>query len=63
MTPAVIPASRQQCCLGVDALLPIACCCIVQVDFAMVSLKKSMKWDEDVFGLEYDLVSKFNGSC
>jgi hypothetical protein len=27
-----------------------------QVDFAMESLKKSMKWDEDVFGLEYDLV-------
>jgi len=23
----------------------------------MVSLKKSMKWDEDVYGLEYDLVS------
>jgi aminopeptidase N len=22
----------------------------------MVSLKKSMKWDEDVYGLEYDLV-------
>lgn len=28
---------------------------ISQVDFAMVSLKKSMKWDEDVYGLEYDL--------
>jgi hypothetical protein len=28
----------------------------LQVDFAMVSLKKSMKWDEDVYGLEYDLV-------
>ena len=26
-----------------------------QVGFAMESLKKSMKWDEDVFGLEYDL--------
>ncbi|CAG36893.1 aminopeptidase N [Desulfotalea psychrophila] len=24
-------------------------------DHAMVSLKKAMKWDEDVFGLEYDL--------
>ena len=24
-------------------------------DHAMVSLKKSMQWDEDVFGLEYDL--------
>ncbi|WGF89421.1 aminopeptidase N [Marinivivus vitaminiproducens] len=38
-----------------------------QCDHAMVSLKKSMKWDEDVFGLEYDLdifmivaVSDFN---
>jgi hypothetical protein len=30
----------------------------VQVDFAMVSLKKSMKWDEDVYGLEYDLVRR-----
>jgi hypothetical protein len=29
---------------------------IDQVDFAMVSLIKSMKWDEEVFGLEYDLV-------
>ncbi|KAI8463561.1 MAG: putative aminopeptidase, 3 [Monoraphidium minutum] len=28
---------------------------IDQVDFAMVSLKKSMKWDEEVYGLEYDL--------
>ena len=26
-----------------------------QCDHAMTSLKKSMKWDEDVFGLEYDL--------
>lgn len=26
-----------------------------QVDHAMESLKASMKWDEDVFGLEYDL--------
>lgn len=24
----------------------------------MDSLKKSMKWDEDVYGLEYDLVSR-----
>ncbi len=38
-----------------------------RVDHAMVSLIKSMKWDEDVFGLEYDLdifnivaVSDFN---
>lgn len=29
---------------------------VSQVDFAMVSLKKAMKWDEDVYGLEYDLV-------
>ncbi|NVJ97537.1 MAG: aminopeptidase N [Alphaproteobacteria bacterium] len=36
-------------------------------DYAMQSLKRSMKWDEDVFGLEYDLdiynivaVSDFN---
>eukprot|EP00879_Flechtneria_rotunda_P017716 GHRR01018571.1.p1 GENE.GHRR01018571.1~~GHRR01018571.1.p1 ORF type:complete len:756 (+),score=282.34 GHRR01018571.1:954-3221(+) len=28
---------------------------IDQVDFAMASLKKAMKWDEDVYGLEYDL--------
>ncbi|KAL4441019.1 hypothetical protein ABPG77_010450 [Micractinium sp. CCAP 211/92] len=28
---------------------------IGKVDFAMQSLKRSMKWDEDVFGLEYDL--------
>lgn len=28
---------------------------INQVDHAMDSLKKSMKWDEDVYGLEYDL--------
>lgn len=28
---------------------------IHQVDFAMESLIKSMKWDEDTFGLEYDL--------
>lgn len=28
---------------------------IDKVDFAMESLKRSMKWDEDVFGLEYDL--------
>jgi len=26
-----------------------------KVEFAMTSLKKAMKWDEDVFGLEYDL--------
>ena len=26
-----------------------------QCDHAMESLKKSMKWDEDVYGLEYDL--------
>jgi aminopeptidase N len=26
-----------------------------KADFAMVSLIKSMKWDEEVFGLEYDL--------
>jgi hypothetical protein len=26
-----------------------------KVDHAMVSLEKSMKWDEEVFGLEYDL--------
>ena len=26
-----------------------------KTEWAMVSLKKSMKWDEDVFGLEYDL--------
>eukprot|EP00884_Botryococcus_braunii_P010598 jgi/Botrbrau1/1953/Bobra.0005s0045.1 len=26
-----------------------------KVDFAMASLKASMKWDEDKFGLEYDL--------
>ncbi len=38
-----------------------------QCDHAMKSLKKSMKWDEDVYGLEYDLeifnivaVSDFN---
>ena len=28
---------------------------IDQCDHAMLSLKKSMKWDEDVFGREYDL--------
>jgi hypothetical protein len=28
---------------------------IDEVGFAMTSLKKSMKWDEDVYGLEYDL--------
>ena len=28
---------------------------INKVDFAMQSLKRSMKWDEDTFGLEYDL--------
>lgn len=40
---------------------------IDQCDHAMVSLKKSMTWDEEVFGLEYDLdifmivaVSDFN---
>lgn len=26
-----------------------------KVDFAMQSLKRAMKWDEDAFGLEYDL--------
>jgi len=38
-----------------------------KTDYAMDSLKRSMKWDEDVFGLEYDLdtfmivaVSDFN---
>jgi aminopeptidase N len=29
----------------------------------MVSLKKSMKWDEDVYGLEYDLVSGGGRGC
>ncbi len=40
---------------------------IDKCDFAMQSLKRSMKWDEDVYGLEYDLeiynivaVSDFN---
>mmetsp|Transcript_29054 Transcript_29054/g.60849 ORF Transcript_29054/g.60849 Transcript_29054/m.60849 type:complete len:1025 (+) Transcript_29054:30-3104(+) len=28
---------------------------VSKLDHAMVSLKKSMKWDEDTFGLEYDL--------
>ena len=28
---------------------------IDQCDFAMESLKKSMRWDEEVYGLEYDL--------
>ena len=28
---------------------------IVRCEHAMTSLKKSMKWDEDTFGLEYDL--------
>ena len=28
---------------------------IGEVDFAMESLKRSMKWDEEAFGLEYDL--------
>ncbi|MGL1933308.1 MAG: aminopeptidase N [Desulfotalea sp.] len=28
---------------------------ITKCDHAMLSLKKSMKWDEDTFGLEYDL--------
>lgn len=28
---------------------------IGKVDFAMESLKRAMKWDEDTFGLEYDL--------
>jgi aminopeptidase N len=27
----------------------------MQLDWAMESLKASMKWDEDTFGLEYDL--------
>jgi aminopeptidase N len=26
-----------------------------KLDYAMESLKRSMKWDEDVYGLEYDL--------
>ena len=26
-----------------------------QVDFALESLVKSMQWDEETFGLEYDL--------
>ena len=26
-----------------------------QVDFALESLVKSMRWDEETFGLEYDL--------
>ena len=28
---------------------------VSKLDHAMESLKKSMKWDEDAFGLEYDL--------
>ena len=28
---------------------------IDRCDFAMESLKRAMKWDEDRFGLEYDL--------
>lgn len=28
---------------------------VSKLDHAMASLKKSMKWDEDTFGLEYDL--------
>lgn len=28
---------------------------IDRCDFAMASLKRAMKWDEDTFGLEYDL--------
>ena len=28
---------------------------IARCDFAMESLKRAMKWDEDTFGLEYDL--------
>ena len=28
---------------------------VPKLDHAMISLKKSMKWDEDTFGLEYDL--------
>jgi aminopeptidase N len=28
---------------------------VSKLDYAMTSLKKSMKWDEDTFGLEYDL--------
>ncbi len=41
-----------------------------RLNFAMESIKKSMKWDEDVFGLEYDLnhfsivaVSHFNAGA
>lgn len=33
---------------------------VSKLDHAMVSLKKSMKWDEDTFGLEYDL-DVYNG--
>ena len=36
---------------------------ISEVGFAMESLKKSMKWDEDVYGLEYDLVRWFVCVC
>ena len=28
---------------------------IDKVDYAMVSLKNAMKWDEEVYGREYDL--------
>ena len=31
---------------------------IDKIDHAMNSLKASMKWDEDKYGLEYDLVRK-----
>ena len=27
----------------------------VQVEYALESLERAMKWDEEVFGLEYDL--------
>lgn len=56
-------------CSGRDVQLRIysEAACIDQCHHAMVSLKKSMKWDEDVYGLEYDLdlfqivaVSDFN---
>lgn len=52
------PFPRQLCSHLFVSLFCVVCrgCLACQVDFAMVSLKKSMKWDEDVYGLEYDLV-------
>jgi aminopeptidase N len=51
----------------VDLRIFVEHCNIDKVAFAMQSLKRSMKWDEDTFGLEYDLdlfnivaVSDFN---